>query len=112
MCQDLSKANKHLKKEVTLLRFKVTRLTNKMENNQKQWVETLQEIQQESHQDALEQDCGKCFDIGVCVWGGGRSYSGRLRSKEIPGRNYSKEVTLAFKNAKNKTSVAVLLFPC
>jgi len=71
MCQDLSKANKQLKKEVTLLRFKVTRLTNKMENNQKQWVETLQEIQQESHQDALEQDCGKCFDIGVCVWGGG-----------------------------------------
>ena len=25
--------------------------------------------------------------------------------------NYSKEVTLAFKNAKNKTGVAVLLFP-
>lgn len=109
MCQDLSKANKHLKKEVTLLRFKVTRLTNKMENNQKQWVETLQEIQQESHQDALEQDCGKCFDIGVCVWGGG----GAVIQWEAPLKgNYSKEVTLAFKNAKNKTGVAVLLFPC
>ena len=83
MCQDLSKANKHLKKEVTLLRFKVTRLTNKMENNKKQWVETLQEIQQESHQDALEQDCGKCFDRGVCVWGGGSHTVGGSAQKKF-----------------------------
>ena len=54
MCGDL-------KKEIKVLKFKVTRLNNKMAKNQKQWAETLQELQQESHQHDLQQDCGKSF---------------------------------------------------
>ena len=61
MCGDL-------KKEIKVLKFKVTRLNNKMAKNQKQWAETLQELQQESHQHDLQQDCGKSFFYPVLGW--------------------------------------------
>ena len=51
------------------MRFKVTRLTNKLESNQKQWVETLQEIQLDASKDHLVSDCGACSEF-VLGWGG------------------------------------------
>ena len=72
-CQDLSTENKELKKEIKVLRFKVTRLTNKLANNQKQWVETLQEIHLNASKDHLESDCGECSEF-VLGWGG-KEYS-------------------------------------
>ena len=68
-CQDLSTENKELKKEIKVLRFKVIRLTNKLANNQKQWVDTLQEIQLHASKDHLVSDCGACSDF-VLGWGG------------------------------------------
>ena len=56
------------------MRFKVTRLTNKLANNQKQWVETLQEIQLHASKDHLVSDCGECSEF-VLGWGGGKEYS-------------------------------------
>ena len=55
------------------MRFKVTRLTNKLESNQKQWVETLQEIQLHASKDHLVSDCGTCSEF-VLGWGGGRVF--------------------------------------
>ena len=55
------------------MRFKVTRLTNKLESNQKQWVETLQEIQLHASKDHLVSDCGACSEF-VLGWGGGRVF--------------------------------------
>ena len=69
MCGDLSKENNDLKKEIKVLKFKVTRLNNKIAKNQKQWEETLQDLQQELHQHDLQQDCGKSFFYPVSGWG-------------------------------------------
>ena len=79
MCGDLSKENSDLKKEIKVLKFKVTRLNNKIVKNQKQWAETLQELQQESHQHDLQQDCGKSF---FTQFQGGEPYKRRLQPKK------------------------------
>lgn len=58
-CERTIKENKELKQEVKVLKFKVTRLSNKMVHNQQQWVKTLQEMQKPSDGSELRPDCGK-----------------------------------------------------
>ena len=54
------------------MRFKVTRLTNKLESNQKQWVETLQEIQLHASKDHLVSIVVRV--LSLCWVGGGRVF--------------------------------------
>ena len=97
MCGDLSKENSDLKKEIKVLKFKVTRLNNKIVKNQKQWAETLQELQQESHQHDLQQDCGKSF---FTQFQGGEPYKRRLQPKKKKKNNseHNRNCTVAFRH--------------
>lgn len=58
-CQEIIEENKELKKEVKVLKSKVTKLSNKMDNNQQQWVKTLEELQKQSDNNDLRPDCGE-----------------------------------------------------
>ena len=89
MCGDLSKENNDLKKEIKLLKFKVTRLNNKIAKNQMQWAETLQELQQESHEHDLTQDSGKSFFFyPVSGWG---AIQWEATTKNILNTNYNRK---------------------
>lgn len=49
------------------MKFKLTRLSNKMASNQQQWVKTLKEMQKPSDDSELRPDCGESSETDVSM---------------------------------------------